>query len=368
MLNSILVMLKTNPSDHINYKIKIHELKEIAKACDYNIILEIIQTRLKPTSNYYIGKGKVEELKELINDLDIKKVIFYNILTSKQKYNLSSTLKSGEIIDRYDLILEIFDKMASDNLSKLQIEKARLLKNMPLIKLQASKKLKAEHPGAMGRGEYAYKSKIRAVQSRISKINNEIEKLKQVKMSWMKKREKLHMPIICLTGNYNSGKTTLFNALTSSDKPVSNTPFTTLSSKYKKLAKVKMVFVDTIGFAIDIDPKIIKSFELTLFDIVNADIILYLVDISDDLELLKVKFLNGLNLLLDLKVDHKKIIILFNKIDMISKSVLKTKLDLILQFFPYPFPYLSISCINQRNFNYLFEKINELIKLNQKQF
>ncbi|MHA1751295.1 MAG: GTPase HflX [Candidatus Helarchaeota archaeon] len=361
MKKAILIFLKINPSDHVKYKIKIGELRKLAMSCDYKIIAEIIQTRLKPTSNYLIGRGKINELRDMVKESNIEKLIFYNILTSKQKYNIISATKCQDIIDRYDLILEIFDKMANDNLAKLQIEKARLIKNLPLIKLNASKKLKIEHPGSMGTGEYAYKSKIRGIQSKISKINSKIDKYKRLKESWLNKRKNLNMPIICLTGNYNAGKTTLFNLLTNSDKPVSDLPFTTLSSKYKKLSNKDYLFVDTIGFVLDIDPKLIKSFELNLFDMINADVILYLVDISDELEIFKTKFLNGLNILFDINVDYKKIIIVFNKIDSVNPNDVENKINQITNFFPYKFPEVKISAKNSTNIEFLFEKINEVI-------
>ena len=365
MKNTILVMLKTNPSDHIQYKIRFSELKELAQACSYKIVTEVIQTKLNPKSNYLLGRGKIEEIAEMVKELKIKKIIFFNILSSKQKYNISSITDCEDVIDRYDLILEIFDIMSKDQLSKLQIEKARLIKNLPLAKLIASKNLKSEHPGAMGTGDYSYQSKIKGIQTKISKINSEIKKHKKLKESRIKKREKLGMPVICLTGNYNSGKTTLFNHLTGSDKPVSDTPFTTLTSKYQRISNKKLLFVDTIGFVIDIDPKLINSFELNLFDIINANIVLFLVDISDEFEMLKTKFLSGINVLLELKIDYTKIIIVFNKIDKIDESDVITKFKNIKVFFPYQFPYCQISAKESINIDKLIEEINQKLSINK---
>ncbi|MHA1230526.1 MAG: GTPase [Candidatus Helarchaeota archaeon] len=360
MKNAVLVMLKTNPSDHIKFRVQMNELRALAQT-QYNIIAEIIQTKLKPKVKYLIGNGKIQELKQLVEQKNIEKIIFYNNLTSKQKYNIRTATGCDDVSDRYDLILEIFEKMSKDNLSKLQIEKARLIKEIPMIKLAASIKLRTEHPGAMGSGEYAYHSKIRRVQEKIAKINSKITKLRKLKESWFKKREKLKMPVICLTGNYNAGKTTLFNLLTGSQKPVSNEPFTTLSSKYMKLTDRDMLFVDTIGFVIDIDPKLIESFELNIFDIIHANIILYLIDVSEDIETLKIKFLSGFNILLDLGIDHNKMIIVFNKIDKITKSDLESKISAIKSFIPYNFKYVEISALNSINIDELINKIEALL-------
>ncbi|MBD3229555.1 MAG: GTPase HflX [Candidatus Lokiarchaeota archaeon] len=359
---AILVMLKTNIHDHKRFKVCMNELRKLAQALNYIVIDQIVQTKKRPKSNYLIGEGKVKEIQKMVKDLDIAKIIFYNILKSKQKYNISSTTECS-VADRYDLILEIFDIMARDKLSKLQIEKARLIKNLPLIKLRASKRLKVEHPGARGRGEYAYKSKISGVQSKISKIDEEIEKHKRIKEKWLEKRRNLDMPIVCLTGNYNAGKTTLFNLLTDSEKPVSDTPFTTLTSKYQRLSDRDILFVDTIGFVIDIDPKLIGSFELNLFDMKNADVILYLLDASDMFYEMKLKFLTGINILLDIEIDHKKIIIVLTKSDLVDMEDLKTKEDKIREFFPYKFPQVSISAKESKNVNELFKKIQYILLL-----
>jgi GTP-binding protein HflX len=360
MKNVILVMLRTNPHDHFRYKIRFNELKKLTRSLGYKIKEEVMQTKLKPKSTYLIGDGKVKQIQEMVKDLNIDKIIFYNILTSKQKYNLSKDTNC-ETIDRYDLILEIFDRTSRDKLSKLQIEKARLNKDLPLVKIKASNRLKSEHPGAKGRGVYAYKSKIRGIQSKITKIDEEIEKYKQLKEVWLEKRKKLNMPIICLTGNYNAGKTTLFNLLTDSDKPVSDSPFTTLSSKYQKLTNKDILFIDTIGFVIDIDPKLIHSFELNLFDIINADIILFLMDISDDFEIMKAKFLSGINVLLDLEIDHRKVLIVFNKMDLVENEEIQKKIEEIIQFFPYKFPYLIVSAETSENISSLFKEIENLL-------
>ena len=122
-----------------------------------------------------------------------------------------------------------------------------------------------------------------------------------------------------------------------------------------------MLFIDTIGFVIDIDPKLIHSFELNLFDIINADIILFLIDISDDFEIMKAKFLSGINVLLDLEIDHRKVIIVFNKMDQVKNEEIQNKIQNMIQFFPYKFPYVIISAETSKNIESLFIEIENLI-------
>ncbi|HDI53047.1 MAG TPA: hypothetical protein ENF89_02720, partial [Candidatus Bathyarchaeota archaeon] len=146
-----------------------------------------------------------------------------------------------------------------------------------------------------------------------------IEALKREKQRRIYKRKSLGYPIICISGFYNAGKTSLFNALTGEDKPVSPKPFTTLSSKYQRryLEDGKtLLFIDTIGFVLDLDPRLIKSFELNLEDIRCADLVLLLLEINDPLLTLRMKLREGVRLLTDIGVSPDRIIVVFNKLDL----------------------------------------------------
>ncbi|MHA1298434.1 MAG: GTPase, partial [Candidatus Helarchaeota archaeon] len=264
MKKTIICMLKTNVHDHFFYKIQIEELKKLAKSLEYEVIREIIQTRLKGKSKFLLGSGKILEIKRIIQELNIETVIFYNNLTSKQKLNLLKALSNDyeiEILDRYELTLKIFEKNATGRLSKIQIQLARLSQNFPLFKLQANIKFKRDlMPRVFGPGEYAFHSKIKSYDKKMATLRNEIESLKLKKLERIQKRKKILNggKICCIVGYYNAGKTTLFNLLTGADKPISEQPFTTLSSKYKRInKKINLMLVDTIGFVIDLDPRLI---------------------------------------------------------------------------------------------------------------
>ena len=330
MKKAILCMLKSNIHDHFFYKIQMNELKKLAESLDYEIIDEVIQTRMKKKSKFLIGSGKVLEIKKLIQEKNIETVIFYNNLTSKQKINLLRSLSEEysteiEILDRYELTLKIFEQNATDKLSKIQIQLATLNKEFPLYKLQANIQFKKDlMPRVYGAGEFAYDSKVKSYAEKIAAIRSEIEPLKKRKLERIRKRKKILKggKICCIVGHYNAGKTTLFNLLTGADKPISDQPFTTLSSKYRRINdKINIMLVDTIGFVIDLDPRLIKSFELNLLDMKNADIIAYLVALDDNIDLIIHKLYYGLKLLKEIDINPKcEIIIIFNKMDMISES------------------------------------------------
>jgi len=355
MKKSILCMLKTNIHDHFLYKVQISELRKLAKSLNYEIVSEIIQSRLKQGSKFLLGKGKIQEIKQIIDELNIETVIFYNTLTSKQKLNLQIDLsgnKEIEILDRYELTLQIFEKNATDKLSKIQIKLAQLRKQFPLYKLQANIKFKRDLPARkFGPGEFAFHSKIKSYDKKIAAMRTEIELLKSKKLERIQKRRKILNggKICCIVGYYNAGKTTLFNLLTGANKKISDQPFTTLSSKYRRINnKFNLMLVDTIGFVIDLDPRLIKSFELNLLDMQNADNLIYLIALDDELDLVNHKLKYGLKLLNDIGIKYEKILLLLNKIDLIPKQ----EFEIIIQYLEpviSKYPYFSISAKNKKN-------------------
>ncbi|MHA1332828.1 MAG: GTPase [Candidatus Odinarchaeia archaeon] len=353
-------MLKQNIHDHIIFKIKLSELRNLAEALGLEVVKTIVQTRIKPTSKYMIGAGKVNEIKNEINTNNINIVIFYNELTSKQKFNLSRVLKIP-VIDRYDLTLEIFEKTASDKLSKIQIEAARLKKLFPYLKLEASVRYLREHPFFRSMGEYAFHNKVKSLRKRLTKLEAAITRL-IIKKTQNIIKIKERGTTVCISGYYNSGKTTLFNKLTDENKLVSNQPFSTLSSKYKKAknALKDILFVDTIGFVFDLNPGLIKSFQLSLLDIQAADVVLFLISAEQPLKHIIVKLKDGIKFLKSLEINFERILIVVNKIDLVSANKLKTILELVNNF---TLPVVPISAKFETNIDQLLLKIKDKLRI-----
>jgi len=348
---AIICMLKTNVHDHILWKLQLDEIKKLAESVNYNIVEVVIQTRIHPTSSYLLGKGKIDELKEKVIEQDIETVIFWNNLTSKQTLNLIRTLSIDEEIeikDRYDLTLEIFENQATDRLSKIQIELARTRKELPIYKMQANFKYNKEKGGYHGLGEHGYHSKIKSYDKKVASLTREILKLKEHKVRNIENRKKrlYNSRYVCIAGHYNAGKTTLFNKITGLDKKISDKPFTTLTSKYGKYKRGKdLFFIDSIGFVLDLDPRLIKSFELNLLDMLNADKMLYVIDASEEKSLLYQKTRYGLNLLKEIGINViENVIIIFNKIDKLENS--SEYIEKIVEEYPDVFkilPHLNLS-------------------------
>ncbi|MCW3978624.1 MAG: 50S ribosome-binding GTPase, partial [Candidatus Bathyarchaeota archaeon] len=288
---------------------------------------------------------------------DVNLVVFYNIIRSSQKLNLIRAL-GCDVVDRYELTLEIFDRMSSDNLSKLQIEAARLEKLAPYFKLEASLRYHNDRPFFRSMGEYAFHSQLRELTRRQARTREEIKALVKENRQRIMKRRRLGYPTICIAGYYNAGKTSLFNALTGDSKPVSDSPFTTLSSKYQRRFidhETTLLFIDTIGFVIDLDPRLIKSFELNLEDIRNADLVILLLEITDPLLTLRIKLAEGIRLLREMEVPRERIIVVFNKVDLAPDLEGTTPYELGVDH--YGLPWTIVSAKERTNLDGLLQLI-----------
>jgi len=320
-LKAWLCYIKTDPHDHALYKMRLEELAYLSKAAGFDIVGSSIQIRRREHPAFVVGRGKLDEIKQATSDDKVDAIIFYNVLTSKQKYNLTTSL-GREILDRYDLTLRIFDLSSSDKLSKLQITLAKLIKEIPYERLVASIRYKTgkEHPGPKSLGEYSYHEIVAGLLKRRSNLQEEISRKKREKLMQLSRRKRMNIPTACIAGYYSAGKTSLFNALTNLNKAVGPKPFTTLSSKYYLLpdGKRSLFVADTIGFVADLDPRLIASFSLTLEDIRASDIVILVVDVSDPIDLMKLRIETCLDLLRKLGIGDRKIVLAFNKCDLLT--------------------------------------------------
>ncbi len=313
-----------------NEKNLLYELRELAEAAGYKVVMEIEQVRL-PDSRYNIGAGKVEELARLVKENNIDRVIFFNELKPNQAYNLRKKL-DVDVIDRYELILEVFAKRAGSREAKLQIELARLKKMLGLVREWISLAKRGEFPGFMAGGRYAIDAYYKYVSSRISRIENELEKLRKVKSRRWERRRSAGLYSIALTGYTGAGKTTLFRALTNVEGYSDGKPFATLSTKSRKIRiyGLPVLVSDTIGFIDSLPSALFDAFYTTLGEAALADIVVLVVDISEDSTEIKRKISASLYTLLSLGITKNRIIVAANKIDLINDiSTLKERIDII---------------------------------------
>jgi len=280
-------------------------------------------------SKFNIGRGKVKELKDLVIKENVNKVIFYNQLKPNQAFNLQEEL-GVDVIDRFQLILEIFAEHAGSKEAKLQIELAKLKYELPRVKELVRRAKMRELPG-ISRGPGGYKVDIyyRAVRKRIAYITKELERLRKQKQIQRKARFMLGIPLVVLTGYTNAGKTTLFNKLTGESKIVSSSPFSTLSTTTRLInfQGYQFLISDTIGFIEDLPPLLIEAFYTTLEELIYADLILLVIDISEEVEEIKRKVEASLKVLSEIGVMGKPVLLVLNKVDVVDKRELHKKVE-----------------------------------------
>lgn len=274
-LNSVIVMLKEE-----EFYVRKSEISMLADTGGCNVS-EIFTQDKGPRAKFLVGTGKVKEIRTFIVEHEVKLVIFENYLNSRQVMSLEKELRVP-VIDKYDLILNVFEKHAKSNEAKLQVELARLKRNIPYIKMAAGIRMKADHPGYGSTGEYIIHSTIANIHRRIKKIESKLEKYRVRTLQQGIRRRKIGK-IVSIVGYTNVGKTTLLNSLTGAKKEEKNELFTTLKSKTSAI-EGGIFFMDTIGFIRNLPHELISAFRATLDEIKNSDLILIVMDASDEKE------------------------------------------------------------------------------------
>jgi GTPase len=273
-------------------------------------------------SRYGIGSGKAEEIKEFVKESKVAKIIVDEHLTSKQIHNLEKLI-DVPVIDRERLILDIFDSRATTTEAKLQIQLAEIKYQMPGVRENA--KLtpgSRERAGKGGMGEYTVDVKFRDLKRQMSFIKEKLEDSKRKRHLYQQQRVKTGMPVVSLLGYTSSGKTTLFNLLTNEHKETSSSLFTTLSTTTRSLRlgdrydDVVMLVIDTIGFISRLPAYMIDAFKSTLEESLASDLIILLIDCSEEkMEDIRIKYSSCLDVLDELRVDRSKVFVILSKAD-----------------------------------------------------
>ena len=342
------------------------EAKAMAENIGYDVVEVMIQKRKSDHHSYFIGPGKVEELKEIVDSNEVETVIFANTLPSSQVFKIQQRL-GGEVrvIDRNLLILEVFDKRAMTKEAKLQIKLAKLKYTLSwgreFIKLRG---IMGEQVGWMGPGDYPFQEYTRAARQRISRMESQLRDLDRKKEITRGRRRELGFPIVALAGYTQAGKTTLFNRLTSETKNVGLGPFTTLSTFARKVRveasrQSEFLLVDSIGFIEDMHPTIVKAFTATFGEITHSDVILLFVDASEETHTIARRSSSMNRILREIGADGG-IIVCANKIDLIGPEELERALEVIREGF-IGTKIIAISARTGENLTELFAAIAKSI-------
>ena len=308
-----VLLLRENPNQSPD-PYKMTELRGLANAAGYRVLAEINQRRGRDY-RFQIGRGKIAEALSY----SPKKLIFYNALSPSQVFNIQSEF-SAQILDRFNLILEIFATRASTRESKLQVELATLSYDAPQVRNALALKKRGEQPGFRGSGAYE-QSMYHDIRGRMAKIKSELKNVETMSEDRRLKRREQGFDLVALAGYTNAGKSTLLNALTGSGVEAQDQPFTTLSPTTRglEIKGRRVLLTDTVGFIDDLPHFLIKAFHTTLSEIAEADLVLLVADLSDPAELLHRKMVASHKALWDCQVTAP-IVTVLNKVDRLGES------------------------------------------------
>ncbi len=266
-----------------------------------------------------LGRGLVEEVALAAQQAGVDTVIFYGELQPSSAFQLMKESRA-RVIDRVQLILEIFVKHAGSREAMLQIEMARIRHELPLVREFIRRSKMGELPGFLGPGGYAVDSYYRHLRRRLAKLRRELEDLRRLRQRRLRERDRRGMLHVSIVGYASAGKTSLFNALTGLHKPVGPEYFTTLSPKHYAVSMkgTKIVLVDTVGFIRDIPPEVIEAFYSTLEEIAYSNAIIFVVDVSEDIGTLEEKVRSGFEIMARIGAVGAPVVIAANKIDLVE--------------------------------------------------
>lgn len=298
------------------------ELRGLAKTAGVKVVGTLIQNRHWPDPKTFLGKGKVNELKELIAQHHVKTVIFDNNLSPNQMRNLEEALGVA-IVDRSELILAIFQTHASSYEARLQVELAQLLYTRPRLKRMWSHLERTEGAvGSRGPGEQQLETDRRLIDTRVADLRAKLKVVEKRREMLVSQRHD-HVTV-SLVGYTNAGKSTLMNALTGADVYVADQLFATLDTRTRTWPLAHwgdVLLSDTVGFIRDLPHNLVASFRSTLEEARHADLLLHVVDVSHPAALHQIKTVN--EVLKEIGIDGSEAILVLNKLDAVQdRSVL----------------------------------------------
>lgn len=349
----ILVTVEEHPHDDTEECLK--ELEELAKTAGAIVVGKMIQKREHIHPGTYIGKGKIEELKELVYELEATSVVCDDELSPAQLKNLEEALQI-KVIDRTIMILDIFARHATTREGNIQVELAQLkYRATRLVGLRSSLSRLGGGIGTRGPGEKKLEMDRRLIRERISLLKRDLEDIKRVREVARKQRSNNPIPVVAIVGYTNAGKSTLLNTLTQAGVLEEDKLFATLDPTTRNLkmeSGQQILLTDTVGFIRKLPHHLIEAFRSTLEEAKYADVILHVVDCSNSAA---YAHMHTVYETLDLLgAGDKPVITAFNKIDLVEEEAIvkDCKADVTVR----------ISAKKQLGLEQLLHEIEEVLK------
>jgi len=323
---AVLVGLKLQNQDEAIWEMAFEELQGLVETAGAEVISEVVQSRVQPDSTSYVGRGKLEELKAVVETLDIDLVVFDGELSPKHVRNLEYALPC-RVLDRTQVILDIFAMRAKTREGKLQVELAQLNYMLPRLTGRGAEMSRLGGGiGTRGPGETKLETDRRHIRGRLLELSRQLDEVRRHRDLHRQRRKKQEVPVVAFVGYTNAGKSTLMRAVVerhgSGNREVAegrNRLFDTLDTTTRKVdlpdGKAS-IFSDTVGFIQQLPHSLVKAFRSTLEETAEADVIVHVVDAAHpnyDVQMATVYQVLG-----ELKVLDRPILTVFNKIDRVE--------------------------------------------------
>jgi GTP-binding protein HflX len=295
----------------------LEELSLLASAAGAQVVSTLDQ-RLDRQTHTYVGKGKIDEIKTMLDHAEANVVIFDDELTPTQQRNLEEAL-NVKVIDRTALILDVFARRAQTHEGRLQVELAQHEYLLPRLVGQWSHLERLGGGiGTRGPGETQLETDRRIIRNKIQKLKRELEQVRQQRSLYRQRRQRQGVPVVSLVGYTNAGKSTLLNALSHAGVVAEDKMFSTLDPVTRKISHPgsrSFLLTDTVGFIQKLPPTLVAAFRATLEELEGADAVIHVIDITHQNAAEQVQVVD--DLLAQLNLEDKPRILALNKIDLL---------------------------------------------------